>query len=203
MRLAHLLLAGFVIAGSGCYYEPKPDPEPQPKPEPKAEQKAEPKLVTVRHADTLAPEDFGIGKYVFEEKVPAGKVMVLRRTEERNGRKQEGAYETIDYTNGGTARKVVLVYDMLEFPFSDRKTQAVQIKYPGSTAVTFPGLRSCSTETRPGLLRLVFADFQKETVEFKFECFVEDYKVAKKRIPTLSAASPNETWTYCYQFEDK
>jgi hypothetical protein len=182
----------------GC----EPTPEADEKAQPKQEQKPEAKLVTVRRADTLDPEEIWIGKYVFEVKVQVGRVMVLRRTEERNGRKVGGAYETIQYTNGGTARQVVLVYDLLRFPFGDRQTKGVRVRSPGHSLQEFSELQVGSTAISPGRLRMSLTDFQKKTVELTFECFVEDYKAAKARIPKLPDASPIETWTYQKQFDD-
>jgi hypothetical protein len=199
MKRFSLLLAAVAGAMLGC----EPTPDAKEKNQPKQEPKPEAALVTVRQADTLDPDELGIEKFVFQEKVPAGKVMVLRRTEERNGRKVGGVYETIQYTNGGTARQVVLVYDLLRFPFGDRQTKGVRIREPGHSLEEFSDLRVRGTAIAPGRLQISLTDFQKKNVELIFECFVEDHKAAKARIPGLSAATPNETWTYCKQFDEK
>ena len=199
MKLWRVLLAGCVGVTLGCDPEPKDAPKPGAKPE----VKDEPTPIKVRRSDTLAPDELGIEKFVFEEKVPAGKVMVLRRTEGRNGLKKKGLNETIQYTDGGPARQVVLVYDLSTFPFSTAEAKEIRVKYPGSSTSHFPGFRWSESTTTPGRLVLEFSDARNDTVQMTFECFIEDYKTAKARIPKLSAASPGVTWTHHKQFDDE
>ena len=112
MKQVYLIPMALVSATLGCAPVAKPEATP----------------VTIRQADTLDPEEIGIAKYVFETKVPAGKVMVLRCTEERNGRKEAEVLETIEHANGGIARQVVLVYDSSEFPFADGLKDKARIR---------------------------------------------------------------------------
>jgi hypothetical protein len=186
MKFLHLVPVVFATAMLGCAPEAKPECAP----------------VAVRQADTLDPDEIGIGKYVFETKVPAKKVMVLRCTEERNGRKEGKVLETIQYTNGGPARQVVLVYDLSAFPFADGTKDKVRVRAQAGEAI-YPDRRCTSKSTSPGRLELKITGKGKDTIKLTYDCFVEDYEVAKKRVPELPAASPIETWSYNTTFGDE
>jgi hypothetical protein len=174
------LLAAF----TGC------DPKPKEKPE------AQPAVLMPKKAETLDPDDIGIGKYVFEEKVPAGKVMVLRLT---SGVKGEGEPhlegETLAYSDGGSARLVVLMYDAFKFPIPSKRELHIHIRHPlGSMGY---GDRYCSTVVlTPGRLHLEFKHDDKGTETLTYECFIEDHAAAKKRVPDLPDAKPGASWTY-------
>lgn len=148
-----------------------------------------------RQSNALDPEELGIGKYVFETKVPAGKVMVLRRTVERDGRRTDEVYESISFANGKTAREVVLVYDSSSFPFHEGKTDHVLVRAQATTS-SYSKSWCNSRSTGPGRLTLEVTNDANEKTRLTYTCFVEDYAVAKKRVPDLPAMSPAETWTY-------
>lgn len=179
MNSIRLILVAFAGVLLGCVSENEPENLP----------------VTVCEADTLSPDDLGIGKYVFEAKVPAGKVMVLRCTEERNGRKVNEGLESIQYSNGGLAREVVLVYDQFQFPFADRGKKEVRIRAMAGDA-HFANRRCASRAISPGRLTLKITGEDKELVILTYECTIEDYETAKKRVPDLPAMSPDVTWTF-------
>ena len=186
MKLVLSILTPAICVVLGCAPGDKPEVTP----------------VTVRKADSLDPDEIGIGKYVFELKVPAGRVMVLRRTEERNGRKEGKVLETIQHTNGGQARQVVLVYDLSEFPFADGAKDKVRVRGQAGEAI-YPDRRCTSKTISPGRLKLEITGEGKDTVKLIYDCFVEDYAAAKTRVPKLPAASPIETWSYNTTFGDE
>ncbi|MDY3563744.1 hypothetical protein R5W23_005360 [Gemmata sp. JC673] len=187
MKFVRPLLAAAACAMFGCAAEDKPEVTP----------------VSPRKSDTLDPDDIGIGRYVFEAKVPAGKVMVLRRTAERNGRKGGAVLETIEHTNGGQARQVVLVYDRSAFPFADGARDEVRVRGQGGEAI-YSDRRCTGKSIRPGRLELeITGDGRKDTVRLTYDCFVEDYATTKKRVPELPVASPGETWSYNMTFGGK
>ena len=186
MRHLRLLTAACLIAMFGCAPEGKPGPTP----------------VVVREADTLAPGDLGVGKYLFESSPPIGKVMVVRCTETCEGRQVDDVLESIQSSNGALARQVVLVYDSSQFPFGDRKTGTVRVK--AQAGMRSYGDRRCtSTSIAPGRLTLEFTNASKPAITLTYECFVEDYAKAKARVPKLSAQSPGETWTHNASFPRK
>ena len=151
--------------------------------------------VNPTRSNTLDPEELGIGKYVFEKTAPAGKVMVLRRTEDRDGRRTDEEYESISYAHGKTAREVVLVYDSVFFPFHQEKTDTVRVRAQSTTS-SYSESRCKSRSTGPGRLTVEITSETKPKYRLTFTCFLEDYAVAKKRVPDLPAMSPTETWTY-------
>src|SRR4051812_25917432 len=110
MKAVRLLSVALVLAAAGCA--------------------AEPPAVTVRTDESLTPDDLGVGKYVFEAVLPAGKVLVVRCTETAGG-KTRGVNEDIRNVRGGLARMVVMVFDPSQFPFGDGKAATVKIKTPG------------------------------------------------------------------------
>jgi hypothetical protein len=164
--------------------------------DPKADPKADPELemVTPKEAEALSPSDLGVGKFVFEVKVPADKVMVLRMTEQEQGRKGSRVLESIQYTDGGVGRQVVLMFDSSEFPFGERGPDQVRIKAQAATNTY--GKHTCkSWSMRPGRLTLVLSHPDGATT-ITYDCFLEEYAAAKKRVPTLSDAKRGETWTH-------
>lgn len=194
MRIACLLSAALAISAASCTPEAPPPEPPAPKaPAPK------PPAVVVRSADTLAPDDIGVGKYLFEASPPVGKVMVLRCTETSAGRKQDDVLESIQSSNGEAARQVVLVYDPSQFPFGDRKTGTVRIKAQAGSR-SYSDRRCTSTSISPGRLTLEFTDPTRPAITLTYDCFIEDYAKAKARVPKLPAQSPIETWTYNASF---
>jgi len=183
MKLIRLVGAVGLLAALGCAPERTPVP--------------------VRDTDALVGDDLGVGKYVFEAKVPAGKVMVLRRTEEWNGRKAEKGLETIQFADGGVARQVVLVFDSSRFPFGDNKPGTIRVRAQGGEGgYGGEGRMTRSTAMIPGKLTLLFADEAgRNKVELTYECFVEDYAKAKARVPDLKAMVRGETWSHNARFE--
>lgn len=183
MRLAFLRLVIPVVLTAGC----APDPAG----------------VVVRSADTLAPADIGVGKYLFEASPPVGKVMVLRTTETCQGHVTADVLESIQSSNGAAATQAVLVYDPSRFPFGDRKTGTVRVNPGNQGARSYEERRCTSTSIFQGRLQLELSHPTKPTITLTFECFVEDYAKAKARIPDLSDQSPNATWTYEMTFRKK
>jgi hypothetical protein len=151
--------------------------------------------VQPRESDTLRPDELGIGKYVFETKLPAGKVMVLRHTRERDGRPDDEALESISFAGGKATRQVVLVYDSSSFPFGDGKTKTVRVQAQGGGG-EYSNSRCNSQSIDPGRLTLEITNDGGQKHRLTYTCFVEDYAVAKKRVPTLPEMSPTGWWTY-------
>jgi hypothetical protein len=155
----------------------------------------DPVAVPVREAEALAPADLGIGKYVFEARVPAGKVLVLRQTEVADGKPVDRVLESIQFTDGGVGREVVLVFDPSAFPFGDQRVGTVRVKAQAGDA--HYGDRSVSgTARKPGQLVIRLADQGRKEIVLTFDCFVEDYATAKARVPKLPVAHRGETWTF-------
>lgn len=185
MKEARFLLVVFVCLIGGCL----------------PENAAETTTVAPRQAETVDPEELGIWKYIFETKVPVGKVMVLRKTEERDGRKDE-VHETIQYTNGDVAKQVVLVYDLYSFPFADGKQKKVRVRAQAGEQIFFDS--TCDKRsTSPSRLVLEITTKDKDKVRLIYECFVEDHETAKTRVPGLPKISRFETWTYQQLFKEK
>ena len=184
MRLRSALFgsACLLAAFTGC------DPKPKEKAEP------EPAVVPLKQAETLDPDDIGVGKFVFEVKVPATKVPVLRKSEQENGGKKTDVLESIQFTNGGVGRHMVLMFDSSKFPFGERGRDHVRIKAQGASN-SF-SKHSCTGQSiRPGRLTLTLSHPDGVTV-LTYECFLEDYASTKKRVPDLPDATPHETWTF-------
>jgi hypothetical protein len=184
VRTVTPLFIALTVGLAGC--APKPEKEP------------ESVDVTPKNAETLAPEDVGVAKYVFEVKVPKDKVMVLRKSErvERNGKvgKPTDVLESIQYTGGGVGRQVVLMFDSSDFPFGDGLPDNVRIRAQAGGMI-FAKCRCNSRSIRPGRLDLEISGGSERTF-VTYECFLEDYAEAKKRVPTLSDINPGETWTH-------
>jgi hypothetical protein len=180
MPRLHWLPLALICSSLGCAPEAEPETTPVP----------------VRQADTLDPRDLGIGKYVFEARVPADKVMVLRRTEEQNGREHGMVYETIQSSAaGGRLQQVVLVLDSSAFPFSEGKNDRVRVRAQAGELV-FNNRRCTRWAMDVGLLILEFTNDAKDKDKLTYQCFVEDYEAAKKRVPNLPALSKVERWSF-------
>jgi hypothetical protein len=151
--------------------------------------------VPVREAEALAPGDLGIGKYVFEVKVPADKVLVLRRTEVADGKPADRVLESIQYTDGEVGREVVLVFDPSKFPFGDQEFGTVRVQAQAGDA-HYSDRRVSGTARKPGQLVIRLADKGGNEIVLTFDCIVEDYTTAKKRVPDLPAAGRGRAWTF-------
>ena len=156
-----------------------------------------PSVVAPHQAESLDPEDIGIGKFVFEATPPAGKVMVLRCTRtEKRVQPPTVVQETICYTNGAHAREVVLVFDPSRFPFNpdQRKPGDVRVRAQG---VENPiGMNLFGTITTRQKLELEFTNNAGGRLSLTYECFVEDYASVKARIPDLPAATAGAAWKF-------
>lgn len=157
----------------------------------------EPSPVAPRKADTLDPEDIGIGKYVFEATPQAGKVMVLRSITHDTHVQTDSIQETICYTNGAPARQVVLVFDRSRFPFNadPGKPNDVRLRAPGVDYV-YVGMRWAGTQTDEHRLQLFLSSDAGRSVSFTYECFVEDYASVKGRVTDLPKAGEKMAWTF-------
>ncbi len=148
-----------------------------------------------RAATTLDPEEIGIKKFLFEANPAIGDVMTIRCTQSIDFEKQGKTQETVQSTNGGLARQVVLVYDSMSFPFGERKEGTVLVRYPGGEH-NLSKSRLVGTASIPGRLTLDFENADKVRTTWTFVGFTEAYKEAKARIASLPPLSANETWTY-------
>ncbi|HJZ90221.1 MAG TPA: hypothetical protein VKE40_05070 [Gemmataceae bacterium] len=162
----------------------------------------DPTAVPVREAEALAPGDLGIGKYVFEAKVPADKVLVLRHTEAADDKPADRVLESIQYTDGAVGREVVLVFDSSSFPFGDQKVEKVRVKTQAGDA-HYGDRRVSGTARRPGQLVIRLAAQGQNEIVLTYDCFIEDYATAKKRVPDLPAAGRGEAWTHNTTYKPK
>lgn len=152
----------------------------------------------------LDPEDIGIAKYVFEATPPAGKVMVLRRTQVLADGKTERISEKVNYTDGKKHREVVLGFDPTSFPFSpDQITpQDSWVRYSGGE-ISFAKKKMVGHGFFGKVLSFTFANDKDEKESVTFECFVEDYATVKARIPDLPPERPGGGWGYHAPIEPK
>ncbi len=119
--------------------------------------------------------------------------MVLRWTKFVPGQQPE-VRETISVNTNGPVREVVLIYNPSLFPFNPEpdKPGRVVVKAPGGEYRLPAGVTCTDVRADDEPLGLHFSNNER----WLYQCFIEDYKTVKARIPNLPAAPTNGGWSF-------
>ena len=149
----------------------------------------------------MDPLDLGFSKYAFERITPKGKVLVVRWTKFHKDQVSE-VQEAVYMNTYLPCRVELLIYNSGWNFFNEDENQptVVAVKFAGQP-YRLPRGTQCTASgmTHDGKVFVHFSNDER----WEFNSLIEDYNLAKQRIPKLPAASPNGGWGGLYRPEVK